>query len=634
LAAIGFMGMVVSVAPGCGHPGVAHERDDGGGAVADAASPEDPPKVASVWISTRDGAKVLRQAPDVPIEYAGAPAASRVIDVDPGATFQEIDGFGASLTESSAWLVATKMSAAQRRVLLRRLFDRQVGIGLGALRQPMGASDFALANYSYDDTAPDLADFSIDRDREAVLPVLKEILALAPRLVLFATPWSPPGWMKTSGQMVGGTLLPARRELYAAYFVKFVEAYAAEGVRVDFVTPQNEPHFTPAGYPGMHMEWDEQATFIKEFLGPALAAAGLAATTRILVWDHNWKDAYYATNVLADAAARAYVAGSAFHCYEGEVSAQTVVHDAHPELGLWMTECSAGGWNGEYDGRLAHGIELVIGATRNWARAVITWNLALDAQHGPRNGGCDSCTGTVRIDAASGKVTLEAEYAATGHASHFVVRGAHRVASEGGGAGGGGGGGGGGGLAHVAFVNPDGGVVVIVHNGSDASATFAVRGVAPGAPGAFFEATLAAGAIATYVVGGVAPTLDPSGVVAKVSTTSASAGAALDGDPSTSWTSGAPQTGQEWLALDLGAPRRISAITLDAGDAEDDFARAYAVEVSKDGLTWGASIASGVGADALTTIRFQAPIATRYLRVRETATSPRPWSLAELSLHP
>jgi len=618
------MGMLASTTVGCGHPGLDHEADGGDGEGADAAVPDDPPRWASVWLSTSDGAKVLHQEADLPLRRDGAPAAATVIDVDPSTTFQEIDGFGASLTESSAWLLASKMSAAQRHVLLRRLFDRQVGIGLGTLRQPMGASDFALGNYSYDDTAPDLADFSIAHDREAILPVLKEILALHPDLLLFATPWSPPGWMKTSGQMVGGTLLPARRAALADYFVKFVEAYAAEGVTIDFVTPQNEPHFSPAGYPGMHMEWDEQAAFIEDNLGPAFVAAGLSGTTRIVVWDHNWNDAYYATNVLADAAARAFVAGSAFHCYEGDVAAQTPVHDQHPELGLWLTECSDGLWNGDYDGRLAHGIELVIGATRNWARAVITWNLALDETHGPTNGGCDTCTGTVRVSQATGKVALEAEYAATGHASHFVVRGAHRVASEGGG-------GGGGGLTHVAFVNPDGGVVVIVHNPGDAQVAFAVRGAAPGA---YFEATLAAGAIATFVIGGVAPTFDRSAVVARASTASASAGAALDGDPATSWTSGAAQTGQEWLALDLGAPRRLSAITLDAGDAEDDFARAYAVEVSSDGMTWGASIASGLGHDALTTIHFQAPISTRYLRVRETATSTRPWSLAELLLHP
>jgi glucosylceramidase len=606
---------------GCGHPG----RDtvvDGGPAAPDAGpTPPPPATVVHTWRSTADGARVLRQEPDRALDRDGAPGASVIIDVDAAMLRQEIDGFGASLTESSAFLLAEKMSAAQRHVLLRRLFDADVGIGLSLLRQPMGASDFALGNYSYDDTAPDLSDFSIEHDRATILPVLKEILTLRPDLLLFATPWSPPGWMKTSGQMVGGTLVPERRALYAAYFVRFVEAYEAEGVHVDFVTPQNEPHFSPPGYPGMKMEWDEQASFIKDDLGPALAAAGLAQTTKVLVWDHNWNEAYYASNVLADAAARAFVAGSAFHCYGGDASAQDDVHDAHPELGLWLTECSDGAWNGDRTGRFAHGADLVLSSTAHWARSVITWNLALDETHGPQNGGCDTCLGTVQITAATGSVGFEAEYAATGQVSRFVARGAHRIASSGGA-----------GLQQVAFVNPDGGVVVVVHNPGDADVALAVRDVAGGW---FFEATLGGGDVATYVVGGRVPTLDRSRVVASASSgAGAAAAAVLDGDPATSWTSGSAQTGQEWLALDLGAPRRLSAITLDSATKEDDFARGFAVEVSEDGVKWGASIASGVGKDALTTIRFASAVTTRYLRVRETAASPRPWTLAELELHP
>ena len=208
------LGVLVTVM-GCGHPG--REAGVDGGASADAGPmPPEPATVVHAWRSSADGARVLRQEPDRPLVRDGAPAASAIIDVDPATLLQAIDGFGASLTESSAYLLAEKMSPAQRHVLLRRLFDAEVGIGLSVLRQPMGASDFALANYSYDDTPPDLSDFSIEHDRATILPVLQEILAVQPDLLIFATPWSPPGWMKTSGQMVGGTLVPERRALYAA----------------------------------------------------------------------------------------------------------------------------------------------------------------------------------------------------------------------------------------------------------------------------------------------------------------------------------------------------------------------------------------------------------------------------------
>ena len=435
-----------------------------------------------VWLTDLATTSRLTPQPGLSFQRAGAASASTVA-IDDRRTYQAMIGFGASLTDSSATLLADSLDASQRATLMKELFDPQDGIGLDMLRQPMGASDFALANYSYDDTAPDLADFSIAHDREAVLPVLKEILALHPDLLLFATPWSPPGWMKTSGQMVGGTLLPARRDALAGYFVKFIEAYAAEGVKIDFVTPQNEPHFSPAGYPGMHMEWDEQAAFIKDNLGPALAAAGLAGSTRILVWDHNWNDAYYATNVLADAAARAFVAGSAFHCYEGDVSAQTPVHDQHPELGLWMTECSDGEWNGGYDGRLAHGIELVIGATRNWAKGVLMWNLALDENFGPHTGGCGNCRGVVTIS-STGAITHNVEYYALGHASRFVRAGAHRVASTSGIEG----------VESVAFKNADdGSKVLVVVNTAAVDRTVVVRW-----NGQMAQYVLVAGAVATF----------------------------------------------------------------------------------------------------------------------------------------
>ena len=608
ISAVAAMAAVaVAACTGCGHPGRGGEVDGGGG--VDAGDGLVDPVVASVWLSTDDGERKLQQQPDVEVTARSTSDPNvTVLTVDSEARFQEIDGFGSSLTESSAYLIAERMTAAQRRVLLLRLFDPAAGIGLTLLRQPMGASDFALGNYSYDDTAPDLSDFSIAHDQVSVVPVLKEIAALQPRLVLFATPWSPPGWMKTSGSMVGGTLVPERQGLLAAYFVKFLEAYAAEGLTFAYVTPQNEPHFSPGGYPGMRMEWPEQAAFIGGHLGPAIEAAGLP--TQILVWDHNWNDAYYAANVLADEVARPFVAGSAFHCYGGDASAQTPVHDAHPELGIWMTECSSGEWNGGYAEGLHFDAQLVIQSMRNWARGVIKWNLALDEAHGPQNGGCGTCFGTVQVRAADGAVAVEAEYVALGHVARFVKEGARRVGSSGGGN-----------ATHVAFENPDGSIVVLVDAPEAVTLELRTRlgNVAYAVP---------AGAIATFVVGAWRPSIDRSSAVASASG-GGGAAAAIDGDARTAWTS--PQAGAEWLEVDLGVRKHLSAVTLDAADAESGGPRAFVVETSDDRSTW-TERGSGQDADALVVVRFPR-VAARHVRVRQVGTSPEAWTVAELNLH-
>jgi glucosylceramidase len=577
----------------CGHPG-GDAPIDGGDAGepgdADAGPEPSDPLVASLWLSLDDGSLALAQRRDLSIHDTSDPAAAVVVEVDPTQAFQVIDGLGASLTESSAYLLAQRMSASQRRVLLRRLFDPAGGIGLTQLRQPIGASDFALADYSYDDTAPDLDDFSIAHDQASILPVLQEIAALAPRLQLFATPWSPPGWMKTSGQMVGGTLVPERRALYAGYIVAFLQAYAAEGLHFAYVTPQNEPHFSPAGYPGMRMEAAEQAAFVRDQLGPQLAASGLA--TQILVWDHNWNEADFASTVLADEGARAFVAGSAFHCYGGNASAQTPVHDAHPELGIWMTECSSGAWNGGYAGGLHHDARLIIGSMRSWARAVITWNLALDETHGPTNGGCVDCAGTVQVRAADGHVTPEAEYVALGHVARFLAAGARRVASSDA-------------VSNVAFVNPDGSIVVFV-DVPDEGVAFELR-----TPLGNVAVELPGGSIATVYLGTRRPSFDRSGVVGEP--------AALDGDPSTAWTGTS-------LAVDLGASRHVSALSLDAGEAAGP--QAWKVETSLDGVAWTARAQGAGEGDALLVVRFPR-VAARYLRVLGDDA----FTVAELNLH-
>jgi glucosylceramidase len=424
--------------------------------------------IVSVWLTTPDQLNLLAPQNGVAFQ-ADTDQNATTIDVDSRTTFQQIDGFGASFTDSSAWLVYTKLTPGARNQLMSRLFDPVAGIGLSYLRQPMGATDFALSNYTYDDvpvgqTDASLTQFSIDHDRAYILPLLKQARLINTQLRIIATPWSPPPWMKTSQSMIGGGLNTSAMAPLAGYFVKFLQAYQAEGVPIDRITIQNEPHFTPASYPGMFMEWDQQDAFVSDFLGPALANAGL--TTGVALWDHNWDDPSYPMNILNDSDAAQFVSGSAFHCYAGTPDAMTTVHDANPGKDLYLTECS-GSTDLNWADTLKFDLEtLIIGGTRNWARTVIKWNIALDTNLGPQNGGCSNCTGLVTIDQASRAVSYNVDYYTLGHASKFVMPGARRIASNTFGPGS---------IEDVAFKNPDGSIALIVLNADSVSRTFKVR---------------------------------------------------------------------------------------------------------------------------------------------------------------
>ena len=391
------------------------------------------PGEVGVWVTTPDRSKLLERQPNVTLgslESARGPT----LVVDTSTTYQEIVGFGAALTESSAWLIQNRMSPAQRDSLLRELFSRREGLGLSFTRLAMGASDFALDHWSYDDVPagqsdPTLARFSIERDRRAVLPVLKQALAINPQLKVMASPWSAPAWMKTTGSMIKGTLKPEAYGPFALYFRKFIEAYAAEGVPIFAITVQNEPHFEPGDYPGMRLEPPQRAAFLKNHLGPLFARSRIR--TLILDWDHNWDEYDSPLAVLADSAAKKFVGGVAWHCYAGEVSAQSLVKYVHPDVDAYFTECSGGTWSPEFAQSLKwFAGTLVMGTTRHWARGVLLWNLALDEKNGPHAGGCPTCRGVVTIDSATGRVTRNVEYYALGHASRFVRPGARRIASS------------------------------------------------------------------------------------------------------------------------------------------------------------------------------------------------------------
>ena len=438
-------------------------------------------------MTTGDRAKLLHREADVPfgVDTATLPT----IEIDQARTHQEMVGFGASLTDASAWLIQHKLSADQREALLRELFARDSsGLGFSFTRVDMGGSDFARSHYSYDDMPAGrddmtLSAFSIDADRAETIPILKRAFEINPRLTLMASPWSAPGWMKTSGSLIKGTLRNDAYPAFAEYFVRFIEAYAAEGVPVLYVSIQNEPHFEPDNYPGMRVDPPARAKFIGQHLGPLLERRRLP--TKILDWDHNWDQPESPLAVLADSTARRYVAGVAWHCYGGDVAAQGKVHDAYPDKDAFFTECSGGAWAPRFGDNLVWTVRnLIVGATRNWARGVLMWNLALDESHGPHTGGCGDCRGVVTINSRDGSITRNEEYYAFGHASRFVHPGAVRIASTSPVAG----------VENVAFRNADDGSFVLIAVTSGQPASFAVR-----AGARQFRYTMPAGSVATFV---------------------------------------------------------------------------------------------------------------------------------------
>ncbi|MBL8278959.1 MAG: glycosyl hydrolase [Pelomonas sp.] len=437
------------------------------------------------WLTTPDQQHLL--APSS--VSAPAPRADGVIRVDPKRQYQRIAGFGAAITEASAWLIRHGMKPAERDALMKELFTREGnGLGFELTRLTIGASDFSRRHYSLDDmppgqTDPELRHFSLDAERADVIPAVKQALALNPRLQVMASPWSAPGWMKTTDSLVQGQLRPEFYGAFARYMVRYVEAMGAEGVPIFALTLQNEPHFEPPDYPGMRMPPRTRAAVVGQHLGPLLKAKGL--NTQILEWDHNWDEPWSPLSMLSDATARKYVSGVAWHCYAGDVSAQSQVAQHYPELDVWFTECSGGEWKTQWAETLPWLMRhLVIGSTRHGARGVLMWNLALDPKFGPHLGGCKDCRGVVTIDPATGQVTRNMEYYAFGHASRFVHQGARRVDSAGEVPG----------LDHVAFTNPDGSTVVVVSNSAAQPRRFTVQ-----APGQRVGYTLPAGSVVTLV---------------------------------------------------------------------------------------------------------------------------------------
>ena len=439
----------------------------------------------TVWLSTEDRSSLVAQQP-TRLDFKRSDSSAPAIDVNDRQKYQSMDGFGFALTGGSAQLLM-RMDASHRKALLEELFGTQdKGIGVSYLRISIGSSDMNDHAFTYDDlkpgeTDPSLAKFDFGPDKTSVIPALKEIIAINPRIKILGSPWSAPAWMKTNDDLKGGNLQPEYYDAYAQYLVKFITGMKNAGIRIDAVTPQNEP-LNPNNTPSMVMQAADEAAFIKKSLGPAFRKAGIE--TKIIVYDHNCDRPDYPLTILDDPDARQYVDGSGFHLYEGEITALTKVHDAYPQKNLYFTEQMVVDEPGDSRLRIAAPVErLIVGAPRNWSRNVLLWNLAADPKFGPHtdNGGCPVCEGAITLD--GNNVTRNLAYYTVAHAAKFVPPGSVRIESnvldK---------------LPNVAYQTPAGKRVVIIANSSDKPQTFQIR-----FQGESIVSTLNGGAVATYV---------------------------------------------------------------------------------------------------------------------------------------
>jgi len=442
-----------------------------------------PGQEVRTWLTTPDRTAQLAEQKKTQF-LPGTRAGVATVTVDDTQRYQRVEGFGASMTDSSAYLLRQKLAPGQLEGVMKALFSVEGGIGVEFLRNPMGASDLARYHYSYDDLTggavdPELKSFSIDHDKEDILPLLRMAKALSPRIKMMGSPWSAPGWMKTTNSLIGGSLLAQYYPAFAQYFVKYAQAYAAEGVPVDYLTLQNEPGYLPANYPGMDLNAATQRDLLREHVLPALQAAGLR--TQVMVYDWNWDNTSYAQTVLNDAAVRGnpLVAGTAWHWYGGPAGAMETVQNAFPEKGQWVTEASGGTW---VQSEIQTDFETLTLALRSSAKSYVKWGLALDQNRGPHAGGCGTCTPLVTVNTNTGEASYPIDYYTLGHFSKFVRSGAERVWSSNAA-----------GLVSVAFVNEDRRRVLVVYNETAAEKAFQVAW-----RGSAFEALLPAFSGATY----------------------------------------------------------------------------------------------------------------------------------------
>ncbi len=404
----------------------------------------------SVWVTSGD--QRFAAAPKATWRAAASAPATDQLRLDPGTKFQEILGFGGAFTDATCYTF-NRLAPAAREQLFHELFHpSEMGLSIG--RICVGSSDYSTKVYSYDDGAadPDLTRFSIDHDREYILPILREARKSNPDLFLFSTPWSPPGWMKFNGSMQGGTMRKFYFPVYAKYYLKFLQAYAAEGVSIQALTSQNELDTDQDGrMPACIWGQEYEIEFIRDHLGPLLESSG--QPTKIWILDHNYNLWGRVVDTLEDDKLRRYSNAVAWHGYAGTPDMMSKAHEAFPEAEMHWTE---GGPDYTDPGYMTDWCKwggIFSDVLNNWCRSITSWNLALD-EHGRPNIGPFPCGGVVTINSQSKEITRCGQYWTFAHYSRVIRRNARRFSSQSTAAD----------LKHVALENPDGRRVVVLTN--------------------------------------------------------------------------------------------------------------------------------------------------------------------------
>lgn len=397
------------------------------------------------------------------------------IKLEPNTRYQTMDGFGAAVTGSTCYNLM-QMTAENRTKFLKETFSPTEGMGQSYIRISIGCSDFSLSEYTCCDV-PGIENFGLtSEENDYVIPIIKEILAINPDIKILGSPWTSPRWMKVNNltdlqpfnSWTSGQLNPAHYADYATYFVKWIQAFNAQGINIYSVTPQNEP-LNRGNSASLFMGWEEQLEFVKNNLVPALKAASL--NTKIYLFDHNYNydnmadQNDYPVKIYDAGIDDELVAGAAYHNYGGDKSELLDIHGKYPEKELIFTETSIGTWNDgrNLDLRLIDDMrEVALGTVNNWCRGVIVWNLMLDSERGPnREGGCQTCYGAVDIDRSNySTITRNSHYYIIGHLSSVVKPGAVRIGTSGFADGG---------FYMSAFENTDGTYAMVLLNSNTAS---------------------------------------------------------------------------------------------------------------------------------------------------------------------
>ena len=424
-----------------------------------------------LWVTSSDEAGVIAGLEEQPAlsSRPNSDDGVETIAVDESKVYQRMEGGGAAFTDGAAWLINQKLSAAQRDHVMLRLFDARAGIGLSFLRNPIGSSDLTRDWYTYDDNAadgrdPSLPHFSIAHDLADVLPLTKLARRLNPQLTLMINAWSPPAWMKSSGSLVAGSVLPEYYAHHASYHVRTIQAYEAEGLHVNYVSLNNEPTCCPSiNYPSLLLiSSGQMATMLKDFWFPAFQANHL--TTKILLLDFNWANADLVEPLLKDEAIRnsPFVGGVAWHGYGGDPTVQSRMHDQYGADEFFTERSGFGGGRRQQQQDMRD----LVNVSRNWGKSFVKWPVAVDEHNGPNRGGCDTCRGLVTVhtnDARAGQVDYSIEYYTMGHFTKFVANGARRIDSTANSR-----------ILNVAFQNPDVSLVLIAYNDTSAPQAFKV----------------------------------------------------------------------------------------------------------------------------------------------------------------